>query len=81
MAALASVSELVAVIGKRARRVPADRALISTLNPGDLIGTGTPGGVGEARKPPVYLKAGDTSVCSIEKIGSLTNPVQAKTGD
>jgi 2-keto-4-pentenoate hydratase/2-oxohepta-3-ene-1,7-dioic acid hydratase in catechol pathway len=42
----------------------------------DLIGTGTPGGVGEGRVPPVYLKAGDTSVCTIEKIGSLTNPVQ-----
>jgi 2,4-diketo-3-deoxy-L-fuconate hydrolase len=50
---------------------------IATLNPGDLIGTGTPGGVGEGRVPPIYLKAGDTSVCSIEKIGSLTNPVQA----
>ncbi|OFW14789.1 MAG: hypothetical protein A3F70_07550 [Acidobacteria bacterium RIFCSPLOWO2_12_FULL_67_14] len=49
----------------------------ATLRPGDLIGTGTPGGVGEARKPPVYLKAGDTSVCSIEKVGTLTNPVQA----
>ena len=50
---------------------------IATLRSGDLVGTGTPGGVGEARTPPVYLKAGDTSVCSIEKIGSLTNPVQA----
>jgi len=50
---------------------------IATLAPGDLIGTGTPGGVGEGRVPPVYLKAGDTSVCTIEKIGSLTNPVQA----
>jgi 2-keto-4-pentenoate hydratase/2-oxohepta-3-ene-1,7-dioic acid hydratase in catechol pathway len=50
---------------------------ISTLAPGDLIGTGTPGGVGEGRVPPVYLKAGDTSVCTIEKIGSLTNPVQS----
>ena len=50
---------------------------ISTLNPGDLIGTGTPGGVGEARVPPVYLKAGDTSVCAIEKVGTLTNPVEA----
>jgi 2,4-diketo-3-deoxy-L-fuconate hydrolase len=50
---------------------------IATLAPGDLIGTGTPGGVGEGRMPPVYLKAGDTSVCTIEKIGSLTNTVQA----
>ena len=50
---------------------------ISTLQSGDLLGTGTPGGVGEARVPPVYLKAGDTSVCSIDRIGTLTNPVQA----
>jgi 2-keto-4-pentenoate hydratase/2-oxohepta-3-ene-1,7-dioic acid hydratase in catechol pathway len=49
---------------------------ISTLRPGDLLGTGTPGGVGEGRTPPVYLKSGDTSVCSIEKIGTLTNPVR-----
>jgi 2-keto-4-pentenoate hydratase/2-oxohepta-3-ene-1,7-dioic acid hydratase in catechol pathway len=48
---------------------------IARLEPGDLIGTGTPGGVGEGRTPPVYLKAGDTGVCAIEKIGSLTNPV------
>jgi len=50
---------------------------IATLRPGDLVGTGTPGGVGEGRTPPVYLKAGDTSVCTIEKIGTLTNPVRA----
>ncbi len=49
---------------------------VATLKPGDLIGTGTPGGVGEGRVPPVYLKAGDTSVCAIEKIGRLTNPVR-----
>jgi 2,4-diketo-3-deoxy-L-fuconate hydrolase len=50
---------------------------IATLAPGDLLGTGTPGGVGEGRTPPVYLKSGDTSVCAIEKIGTLTNPVRA----
>jgi 2,4-didehydro-3-deoxy-L-rhamnonate hydrolase len=50
---------------------------VATLQPGDLIGTGTPGGVGEGRVPPVYLKAGDLGVCTIEKIGSLVNPVQA----
>jgi 2-keto-4-pentenoate hydratase/2-oxohepta-3-ene-1,7-dioic acid hydratase in catechol pathway len=49
---------------------------IATLNPGDLLGTGTPGGVGEARTPPVYLKSGDISMCSIDKIGTLTNPVR-----
>jgi 2-keto-4-pentenoate hydratase/2-oxohepta-3-ene-1,7-dioic acid hydratase in catechol pathway len=50
---------------------------IATLKPGDLVGTGTPGGVGEGRTPSVYLQAGDTSVCTIEKIGTLTNPVRA----
>ena len=49
---------------------------IATLRPGDLLGTGTPGGVGEGRTPPVYLKDGDTSACSIDKIGTLTNPVR-----
>lgn len=48
---------------------------IVTLRPGDLVGTGTPGGVGEGRTPPVYLQPGDVSVCSIERIGTLTNPV------
>jgi 2-keto-4-pentenoate hydratase/2-oxohepta-3-ene-1,7-dioic acid hydratase in catechol pathway len=46
-----------------------------TLLPGTLILTGTPHGVGFARKPPVFLKAGDTVTIEIEKIGSLTNPV------
>lgn len=50
---------------------------IVTLRPGDLIGTGTPGGVGEGRTPPVYLSDGDRSVCTIEKIGTLRNPVVA----
>jgi 2,4-diketo-3-deoxy-L-fuconate hydrolase len=50
---------------------------IATLQPGDLIGTGTPGGVGEGRTPPVYLKDCDRAVCTIEKIGTLANPVQA----
>jgi 2-keto-4-pentenoate hydratase/2-oxohepta-3-ene-1,7-dioic acid hydratase in catechol pathway len=46
-----------------------------TLLPGTVILTGTPHGVGYARKPPVFLKAGDTITIEIEKIGSLTNPV------
>jgi 2-keto-4-pentenoate hydratase/2-oxohepta-3-ene-1,7-dioic acid hydratase in catechol pathway len=50
---------------------------ITTLGPGDLVGTGTPGGVGEGRTPPVYLKDGDMSMCSIERIGSVRNPVVA----
>ncbi len=46
-----------------------------TLLPGTVILTGTPHGVGFARKPPVWLKAGDTVSIEIEKIGTLTNPV------
>lgn len=45
------------------------------LLPGTVILTGTPHGVGFARKPPVFLKAGDTVTIDIEKIGQLTNPV------
>jgi len=48
---------------------------IMTLRTGDVISTGTPAGVGSARTPPVYFKAGDRSVCSYEGIGTLTNPV------
>jgi len=47
----------------------------TTLLPGTVILTGTPHGVGMARKPPVWLKAGDRITIEIEKIGSLTNPV------
>ncbi len=46
-----------------------------TLLPGTVILTGTPHGVGFARTPPVWLKAGDTVTIDIEKIGALTNPV------
>jgi len=47
----------------------------TTLEPGTLILTGTPEGVGMGRKPPVYLKAGDVVECEIEGIGLLRNPV------
>ena len=45
------------------------------LAPGDVIATGTPGGVGDKRKPPLYLKAGDRVEVSIGSVGTLTNPV------
>ncbi len=45
------------------------------LDPGDLIATGTPAGVGIGFKPPRYLKAGDVVTVSISGIGELTNPV------
>jgi 2-keto-4-pentenoate hydratase/2-oxohepta-3-ene-1,7-dioic acid hydratase in catechol pathway len=46
-----------------------------TLEPGDVVATGTPPGVGFARKPPVYLKNGDTVEVEIEGLGKLSNPV------
>ena len=46
-----------------------------TLEPGDIIATGTPPGVGFARKPPVYLKNGDVAEVEIEGLGVLSNPV------
>jgi 2-keto-4-pentenoate hydratase/2-oxohepta-3-ene-1,7-dioic acid hydratase in catechol pathway len=48
----------------------------TTLVPGTVILTGTPHGVGMAAKPPRWLKPGDTVTVEIEKIGSLTNPVE-----
>ena len=52
-----------------------------TLEPGDVIFTGTPSGVGHARKPPVWMKNGDTIEVEIERIGTLRNPIaDEKTG-
>jgi acylpyruvate hydrolase len=60
-----SVSVLIATI-----------SVAMTLERGDVIITGTPGGVGAARKPPVFMQPGDIFEVEIEKIGVLTNPVQ-----
>lgn len=46
------------------------------LEPGDVIATGTPGGVGTKRNPPVYMKDGDIIEIEIEKVGLLRNPVK-----
>ena len=51
---------------------------VFTLEPGDIISTGTPAGVGFARKPPVWLKPGDEVEVEIEGIGTLINPVIAE---
>ena len=48
-----------------------------TLEPGDLIATGTPPGVGFARKPPVFMKDGDVAEVEIDGLGTLWNPVVA----
>ncbi len=50
---------------------------VCTLLPGDLIFTGTPPGVGFARKPPVFLKPGDVTEVEIEQLGVLKNQVVA----
>jgi 2-keto-4-pentenoate hydratase/2-oxohepta-3-ene-1,7-dioic acid hydratase in catechol pathway len=49
-----------------------------TLEPGDLIATGTPAGVGAFRDPPVWLEPGDEVTIEIEGLGALTNPVRAE---
>lgn len=48
-----------------------------TLEPGDIIATGTPEGVGTFRKPPIFLKPGDVVEIEIERLGILRNPVVA----
>jgi len=50
---------------------------IMTLRPGDVIATGTPPGVGSAKKPPIYFKAGDSLSCTYDGVGTLVNPVIA----
>jgi 2-keto-4-pentenoate hydratase/2-oxohepta-3-ene-1,7-dioic acid hydratase in catechol pathway len=51
---------------------------VCTLSPGDVIFTGTPPGVGAARKPPVFLQPGDVVEVEIERIGVLRNRVVAE---
>ena len=60
-------------------RIPQLLSMLSadmTVEPGDIVATGTPAGVGFARKPPVYLNPGDVVEAWIEKIGILRNPVK-----
>jgi len=52
----------------------------TTLRPGDVIASGTPGGVGFARKPPVYLLPGDLIEVTVEGIGTISNRVVAEVG-
>jgi len=55
-------------------------SLFMSLHPGDLITTGTPPGVGFARKPPIYLKAGDTIRAGITKLGEQRQRVVSWSG-
>jgi 2-keto-4-pentenoate hydratase/2-oxohepta-3-ene-1,7-dioic acid hydratase in catechol pathway len=56
-------------------RILAILSEVMTLEPGDVIATGTPSGVGYPRKPPVFMKPGDVAEIEIEGIGILSNPV------
>jgi len=62
----------------RVPRIVSYLSSVFTLEPGDVIATGTPAGVGFARKPPRFLRAGDVVSISIEGIGELVNPVVAE---
>jgi 2-keto-4-pentenoate hydratase/2-oxohepta-3-ene-1,7-dioic acid hydratase in catechol pathway len=61
-----SVAELVAFLSS-----------VMTLEPGDVIATGTPSGVGQSMNPPVFLKAGDEVEVEIDRVGLLRNPIVA----
>lgn len=67
-----------AVLGDMIHKIPEQIAHLSaafTLEPGDVIFTGTPAGVGTGHTPPKWLKAGDRVRVEIEKVGRLENPV------
>jgi 2-keto-4-pentenoate hydratase/2-oxohepta-3-ene-1,7-dioic acid hydratase in catechol pathway len=48
---------------------------VITLEPGDIVLTGTPSGVGVYRDPPVFLEPGDRARCEIDVIGTVENPI------
>jgi 2-keto-4-pentenoate hydratase/2-oxohepta-3-ene-1,7-dioic acid hydratase in catechol pathway len=69
-----------ATTGQMIHRIPRLIHYISTftpLEPGDVIVTGTPGGVGARRNPPVWMKVGDTVEVEVSKIGVLVNTIKA----
>jgi 2-keto-4-pentenoate hydratase/2-oxohepta-3-ene-1,7-dioic acid hydratase in catechol pathway len=66
---LFSVAELIAIISREV-----------ALDPGDVIITGTPSGVGVFREPPIFLEPGDLARVEVEGIGSITNPITDETG-
>jgi 2-keto-4-pentenoate hydratase/2-oxohepta-3-ene-1,7-dioic acid hydratase in catechol pathway len=55
-----------------------DMSRVMTLEPGDVIATGTPSGIGAARTPPRWLRPGDVVRIEIEQVGVLENPVVAE---
>lgn len=59
-------------------RIVAYLSGFTRLSPGDVIATGTPGGVGFKREPPVFLRRGDRVEITVEGIGTLVNPVESE---
>jgi len=68
----ASTDQLIFSVSKLIEMI----SVAMSLEPGDVIITGTPGGVGAARKPPVFMKPGDLFEVEIEEMGVLSNTVQ-----
>jgi 2-keto-4-pentenoate hydratase/2-oxohepta-3-ene-1,7-dioic acid hydratase in catechol pathway len=60
------------------RRLIAYLSQVMTLQPGDVIATGTPSGIGAARTPPRFLRRGDTVTVTVDGLTELTNPVVAE---
>jgi len=60
-------------------KLVADISEVMTLEPGDIVSTGTPPGVGAARSPQRFLRAGETCHIEIEKLGVLSNPIVAES--
>jgi 2-keto-4-pentenoate hydratase/2-oxohepta-3-ene-1,7-dioic acid hydratase in catechol pathway len=57
-------------------RIIAELSVGMTLEPGDIIATGTPSGIGAARTPPEFLKPGDVLETEIDRIGTIRNVIQ-----
>lgn len=72
----ANTDDLIFSVG----RLVALLSVAMTLEPGDLIVTGTPAGVGFARTPPLYMQPGDVCEVEIEGVGCLSNSVIAESG-
>jgi len=56
-------------------RLVAYASTVAPLQPGDVIVTGTPGGIGAKRNPPLWMKAGDVVEVEVDRIGVLRNPI------
>ena len=80
MSRVNGVTKQDSITGEMIFKIPQLVSILSrgmTLDAGDVISTGTPSGVGEARTPPEFLKPGDVVEVDVERIGTLRNRVSA----